>query len=75
MNNQECKVKKVLMLIVMSLCLFRFTIKTSKCSSICINMCVLDVVKNSNAKVVNLISWTNETRHAECMELVDVNGC
>ena len=46
-----------------------FSIKTSKCSGNCNNiddpyakMCVLDVLKNLNVKVFNLMSGTNETR-------------
>ena len=49
---------------------FSFSIKTSKCSGSCNNnnapnagMCVPDVIKNLNAKVFNLMSRTNETRH------------
>ena len=47
-----------------------FSIKTSKRSGSCNNinhpyakMCVLDVVKNLNVKVFNLMLRTNETRH------------
>ena len=48
--------------------LFPFSIKTSKCSSICINinnsyakLCAPDVAKNLNGKVLNIMSRTNET--------------
>ena len=54
---------------------FPFSITASKCSGSCnsINdpygkLCVPDVVKNLNAKVFNLISRTNETRHIEWHE-------
>ena len=48
---------------------FLFSIKTSKCSDSCNNinnplakLCVPNVVKNLNVKVLNLVSRTNETR-------------
>ena len=54
---------------------FPFSIKTSKCSGSCNNinnpcakLCVLDVVKNLNIKVFNLVSGTNETRRIEWHE-------
>ena len=60
------------MLMEMSLCFSPFNIKTSKCSGTCNNInhpyakvCVLDVVKNLNVTVFNLMSRTNETRHME----------
>ena len=31
-------------------------------------LCVPNIVKNLNVKVLNLISWTNETRHTEWHE-------
>ena len=49
---------------------YPFSIKTNKCSGNCNNVnypyakiCVLDVVKDLNFKVFNLMSRTNETRH------------
>ena len=54
---------------------YPFSIKTSKCSGSCNNIkdpyakfCVLDVVKNLNIKVFNLMSRTNKTRHIKCHE-------
>ena len=54
---------------------FTFSIKTSKCSGSCNNinnsygkLCVPDVVKNANIKVLNLMSRTNKTRHIEWHE-------
>ena len=51
---------------------FLFSIKRSKCRGSCnyindpyANICVLDVVKNLNVKVFNLMLRTNETRHIE----------
>ena len=71
MNNQECKVRPEIIIVSSNEPVFYpFSIKTSKCSGSCnsINdpyakMCVPDVVKNLNIKVLNLISRTNETRH------------
>ena len=63
------------MLIVKSLCFFPFSIRTRKCSGTCNNindpygkLCIPDVVRNLNAKVFNLMSRTNETRHIEWHE-------
>ena len=63
------------MLIVMSLCFFLFSIKTSKCSGSCNNInephakiCVPDFIKNVNVKVFNLMSRANETRPTEWHE-------
>ena len=63
------------MLMEMSLCFFPFSIKTSKFIGTCdnvnypyVNICVPDVVKNSNVKVFNLKSRTNETRSTEWHE-------
>ena len=65
MNSQECNVRPQR----------SFSIKTRKCSGICSNvnnpyakLCVLDVVKNLNVKVFNLMSRTNETRHIKWHE-------
>ena len=51
---------------------YLFSVKTNKCSGNCNNIsdsyariCVPDVLKNSNLKVFNLMSLTNETRHIE----------
>ena len=71
MNNQECKVRpQIANLNRDEPVFFPFSIKTSKCSGSCNNinnpyakLCVSDVVKNLNAKVFNLMSRTNETRH------------
>ena len=76
MNNQECKVRPQIVNVNSDEpVFFRFSIKTSKCDGSCNNindpyakMCVLDVVKNLNIKVFNLMSRTNETRHIEWHE-------
>ena len=65
---------------------FSISINKSKFSGSCNNindpyakMCVLDVVKNLNVKVFNLMSRTNETRHikwhetCKCACRLDVN--
>ena len=71
MNNQACKVRPEIVNVNSNGPVFYpFSTKTSKCSGSCNNMnnsyakmCVVDVVKNLNVKVFNLISRTNETRH------------
>ena len=54
---------------------FPFSIKTSKFSGSCNNindsyvkMCIPDVIKNLNVKVLNLMSKFNETRHIKWHE-------
>ena len=54
---------------------FLYSIKISKCSGSCDNInysyakiCVPDIIKNLNAKVLNLMSRTNETRFIEWHE-------
>ena len=69
MNNQECKVTPENINANSNESVFYpFSIKTSKCSGSCNNnndpygkMCVLDVIKNLNVKVFNLMSKNNET--------------
>ena len=58
---------------------FPFSIETSKCSGSCNNInymyakiCVPNVAKNLNVTVFNLMSKTNETRHLEWHETVNV---
>ena len=70
MNNQACKVRLEIVNVNSNEPVFYpFSIKTSKCSGICNNIhdpyakiCVPDIVKNLNVKVLNLMSRTNETR-------------
>ena len=72
-NNQECRIRpQIVNLNSKDSIFFPFTIKTSKCRGSCNNinnpyakLCVSDVVKNLNVKVLNLMSRTNETRHIE----------
>ena len=73
MTNQECKVRpEIVNLNSHEPVFYPFSIKTSQCSGSCNNindpytrMCVLEVVKNVNVKVLNLMSRTNKTRHTE----------
>ena len=62
-NNQECKVRPVIVNVNSKEPLFfPFSVKTSKCSRSCNNindpyakLCVPEVVKNLNVKVFNLM--------------------
>ena len=73
MNNQECKTRPQVMNINNEYpFLYPYSIEVNKCSGSCNNindpyskLCAPDVVKNINAKVLNLLSRTNETRHIE----------
>ena len=76
MNNQECKVgPDIVNVNSKEPVFFHITIRTSKCSGSYNNindsyakLCVPDVAKNLNAKVFNLMSIANETRHIEWHE-------
>ena len=76
MNNQKCKARpQVVNVNGDEAVFFPFSIETSKCSGSCNNInypyakiCVLDVVKNVNVKVFNLMSRTNETEYIEWHE-------
>ena len=71
MNNQECKVRpEIINFNSDEPVFYPFSIKTSKCSGSCNNindpyakMCVIDVIKNLNVKVFNLMPRTSKTRH------------
>ena len=73
MNNQEWKIRPEIINVNSDGPVFYpFSIKTSKCSGSCNNindlyakLCVPDVVKNMNIKVLNLMPRTNETRHVK----------
>ena len=70
MKNQECKVRPEIININSDNPMFcPFSIKVNKCNGNCNNIndpfakvCVPDIVKNSNVKVFNLMSRTNQTR-------------
>ena len=72
-NNQECKARpEIVNANSKEPVFFPFSIKTSKCSGNCNNindpyakLCVPDAIKNLKAKVFNLMSRTNQTRHIE----------
>ena len=76
MNNHECRVKQQIVSVnSKEPVFFPFSIKGSKCSGSCNNinnpyakLCGLDVVKNLNVKVLNLMSITNEAKHIEWHE-------
>ena len=76
MSNQACKARPQIVNVNSNNPIFYpFSIKKSKCSGNCNNVndpyskiCDLDVVKNLNVKVFNLMSRTNETRHIEWHE-------
>ena len=89
MKSQECKVRKEIININSNKPIFYpFSIKTSKFSGSCNNIndiypkiCVPDVVKDLNIKVLNLMSRTNETRHikwdetCKCKCRLDASVC
>ena len=76
MNNQECKIRPVVMNINSNKTLFYpGNILVNKCSGSCYDinnfyakLCVPDVVKNISIKVFNQISRTNETRYVSWHE-------
>ena len=76
-NNQECKTRpQVINVNGDEPVFFPFSIETSKCSGSCNNInyqyakiCVPDVIKNLNVKVLNLMSRTNGIRHIERHEI------
>ena len=81
MNNQECKVRPEIVNVNNNKpVLYTFSFKTSKCSGSCnrINvpyakLCFLDVAKNVNIKVFNLMSRNNEARHIKWHETCKCN--
>ena len=73
MNNQECKTRtKIINTNINEPVFYLFSIKVNKCRRSCNNindpyakLCVLDVVRNINVKVFNLMSFSNQTKHTE----------
>ena len=71
MNNQPCKARPEIINVSSNNPVFYpLSIKTSKCSGNCNNVkdpcakiCVTDVVKDLDVKVLNLMSRTNETKN------------
>ena len=82
MKNQECKVRPEITNVNSNDPIFYpFSIKKSKCSGSCKNIndtyakiCVLNVKKDLNVKVFNLMSRTNETRHIKWHETCKCKG-
>ena len=80
-NNQECKIRTEIIDINNNEPLFYpDSTKVNKCKGSCntINdpytkICVPDNIKNTNVKVFNLMSRSNETRHIKWIKLVNVN--
>ena len=76
MKNQECIVRPEIVDINSNNTIFYpFSIKVNKCNGNCNNIndpytriCVPDITKNLNVKVVNLMTLTNETRHIKWHE-------
>ena len=76
MKNRECKVRSEIININRNNPMFYpFSIKINKCSGNCNNIndlyariCVPNVIKNLNVKVVNLMTRTNETRQIKWHE-------
>ena len=75
-KNEESKVRPEIININGNNPIFSpFDIKVNKCNSNCNNIndpyakiCVIDVVKNLNVQVFNIISRTNEKRHIKWHE-------
>ena len=71
MNNQECRIKPEIINITTNEPLFYpYSIKINRCKGSCntINnpyakICVPDQIQDTNVRVFNLMSRTNETRH------------
>ena len=72
-NNQKCRILPEMISVNSNKPLFYpYSIKVNKCSGRCNNindlfakLCVPDIVKNINIKVLNLIPRTNEARYID----------
>ena len=70
-NNQECKIRiEIINLNTNEPMFYPYSIKINRCKSKYnrikdpyAKICVPDQIKNTNVKVFNLMSRTNETRH------------
>ena len=78
MNNQECKIRpEIINLNTNEPLFYPYSIKINKCKG----SYVPDNIKNTNVKVFNLMSRTNETRHikwhktCKCRCRVDASVC
>ena len=73
MNNQECKIRpEIININTIEPVFYPYSIKINKCKGSCntINapyakICVPGNIKNTNVKVFNLMSRTNEKRHVK----------
>ena len=66
LNNQECKIKpQVININSNEPSFYSRSVKINKCSGSYAKMCVPNVVKNIDVKVLNLMSRTNDTRYIE----------
>ena len=80
-NNQECKIRTEIININTNEPMFYlYRIKINKCKGSCnaINdphakICVPDEIKNTNVKLFNLMSRTNETRHINRIKHVNAD--
>ena len=71
MNNPECKIRtEIINLNNNEPIFYSYNIKINRCRGSCntidysyAKICVPDEIKNTNVKVFNLMSRTNETRH------------
>ena len=92
MNNQECKIRtEIINLNTNEPMFYPYSIKINRCKGSCntINdpltqyakICVPDQIKNTNVKVFNLLSRTNEIRHikwhktCKCGRRLDASIC
>ena len=81
MNNQECKIRTEIINVNTNETMFYpYSIKINRCRESCntINdpyatICVPDQIKDTNVKVFNLMSRTNETRHIKWIKHVNVD--
>ena len=75
MNNQVCRIRPKIDINNNEPVFYPFSIIVNKCSGSCNNInhpyakiCLPDTVKNINVKVLNMMSWTNQTKHIEWHE-------
>ena len=69
-TNQECMVRpKIIDVNINEIVLYPLSIKVNKCSGNCNNindpmtkLCVSDIIKDMNIKVLNMLARINETR-------------
>ena len=81
MNNQKCKVRREIVNVNSDEPMY-FPLVLKQVNLVVVaKLCISDVVKNLNVRVVNLMSITNETRYIEwyetckCKCRLDVSVC